>query len=306
MEQEHDNLRAALDRLGVTDPDRRLRMAGRLGWFWHAHSHFAEGRRRLAEALAGRVERDEDRARALAAAGALAGYHGDLASGRPMFDEAFDIWRELGRELDLALAVFDMGWGCFFVDDLPTGRRCMEEALAISRRLGDPVLVNRSQLGLLQILVAVGELETVPSLCAEARDLSRRLGDPWAEHFADHFLADCALMEGDYPAAAAHYARSLDAAARSGDRIETCFELQGVAMTSAGLGHPERALRIGGAADAQLKSLGHQAVVPFWTALIEGDLAMGRAALGAQASDAWQAGQRLSLESAVAEASVMP
>jgi hypothetical protein len=112
----------------------------------------------------------------------------------------------------------------------------MEESLAISRRLEDPVLVNRSQLGLLQVLVVLGELETVPSLCIEARELSRQLDDPWAEHFADHFIADCALMQGDYPTAAAHYARSLDAAARSGDRIESCFELQGVAMASAGRG----------------------------------------------------------------------
>ena len=303
LEREHDNLRAALDRLGATDPDRRLRMAGQLGWFWHAHSHLAEGRRRLAEALAGRAEPDEDRARALSAAGALAGYHGDLVSGRPMFDEAIDIWRELGRERDLALTLFDLAWGCFFVDDVATGRRCMQESLAISRRLEEPALVNRSQLGLLQVLVSLGELESVPSLCAEARELSRSLGDPWAEHFADHYLADCALIQGDCSTAAAHYARSLDAAARSGDKIETCFELQGVAMASAGLGRPERALRIGGAAAAQLRSLGHQFVVPFWTALLDRYLGQARAALGAEAEAAWQAGERLPFEAAVAEAS---
>ena len=104
--------------MGKTDADRRLRVAGKLGWFWHAHSHLSEGRARLAEALDGRSERDEHLARALSAAGALAGYHGQLAEGRPMFEEAIDIWRELGRERDLAQTLFDMGWGCFFVDDL--------------------------------------------------------------------------------------------------------------------------------------------------------------------------------------------
>ena len=302
LECEHDNLRAALDHMRVKDSRRLLRMAGQLGWFWHAHSHLAEGRRRMAEALAGPAERDEDHARALSAAGALAGYQGDLAAGRPMFDEAIDSWRELGRERELAMTLFDLAWGCFFVADLPTGRRCMEESLAISRRLGDPALVNRSQLGLLQVLVALGELETVPLLCTEARELSRKLDDPWAEHFADHFIADCALMQGDYPTAAAHYARSLDAAARSGDRIESCFELQGMAMASAGLGQSERALRIGGAADAQLRSLGHQFVVSFWSALLERHFELARTASGAQAEATWQAGQSMSLESAVAEA----
>ena len=304
LELDHDNLRAALDRLGDTDPDRRLRMAGKLGWFWHAHSHLREGRARLAEALAGRPERDQDRAQALAAAGALAGYSGDLAAGRPMFDEAIDIWRELGRDREVAQALFDLGWGCFFVDELTTGRACMEESLAIARRLDEPVLVNRAQLGLLQFLIAVGQLETVRSLGAEALQLSRALGDHWAEHFAHHYLADCALIESDFKTAAAHYARSLDAAARSGDRIETCFELQGVAMTSAGLGRSERALRIAGAADAQLKALGHQFSVDFWSALLNRYLGQARADLGTDADAAWQAGQRMGFEAAVAEASI--
>jgi predicted ATPase/class 3 adenylate cyclase len=303
LEQDHGNLRAALDRLGVIDPDRRLGMAGRMGWFWHAHSHLTEGRSRLADALAGRSEHDEDRARALCAAGALAGYQGDLPAGRAMFDEGIDIWRTLRRERDLAQALFDLGWGCFFVGDDTTARRCMAECLEISQRLADPALINRGQLGLLQILVSIGDLETVRTLGAEALQLSRAIGDHWAEHFAHHFLADCALIDGDYPTAAAHYARSLEAAARAGDRIETCFELQGVAMASAGLGKPERALRIAGAADAQLRSLGQNFSVPFWEALLERHLGAARTALGAEADAAWLAGQRLTLEAAVAEAS---
>jgi non-specific serine/threonine protein kinase len=306
LEREHDNLRAALDRLGRTAPDRRLRMAGSLGWFWHAHSHLNEGRSRLAEALAGRTERDAVHASALSAAAALAGYSGQLAAGQPMFDEAIDIWRDLGREREAAQTIFDQGWACFFVDDLAKGRLCMEESLAIGRRLNDRVLVNRSQLGLLQFLIALGELESVPALCAESRELSRNLGDPWAEHFADHFLADCALMQGDYTTAVAHYGLSLQAAFRSGDRIESCFELQGVAMASAGLGQPERALRIAGAADEQLRSIGHVFVVRFWTALLDRYLGLARSALGAEAETVWQAGRRMSFEAAIAEANVRP
>src|SRR5256885_12952345 len=63
LESEHDNLRAALDRLRASTPERFLRLAGALGWFWHLHSHFAEGRAYLAEALAMTSVRDEMRAR---------------------------------------------------------------------------------------------------------------------------------------------------------------------------------------------------------------------------------------------------
>ena len=84
LEREHDNLRAALDDLRARDAHRALRLAGALGWFWHLHSHFSEGRRRLAEALAASSEPDDARARALAAAGEIAAWSGDLATARPL------------------------------------------------------------------------------------------------------------------------------------------------------------------------------------------------------------------------------
>ena len=304
LEADHDNLRAALDRVAATDPGRQLRLAGMLGWFWHVHSHLSEGRARLAKVLAAATGNDEDRARALGAAGSLAGYQGDVTTARSLVDEAIAIWRAAGEEQGIALALFDLGWAYFLDGDDSSARRCWEESLELQRQLGNPALVNRAQLGLLQILVSQGELETVPSLAGEAIELSRSLGDAWAEHFAHHFLADRALIEGDFEAAMASYALSLDAAARSGDEVETCYELQGVAMTLAGMGQAERALRIAGAADMQLRSLGipQSESVAFWKDLLERFIGMAREALGAEADAAWEAGRRLDLRAAVAEA----
>jgi hypothetical protein len=70
LERQHDNLRAAIARLHVTDPSRALRLTGALGWFWRLHSHFGEGRAALAQALAAAAEPKGAR-RALAAAGNL-------------------------------------------------------------------------------------------------------------------------------------------------------------------------------------------------------------------------------------------
>ena len=117
LEQEHDNLRAALDRLHRRDPRRTLRLAGALGWFWHSRSHFVEGRARLAQALAAAPGPDEVRARALAAAGELAAWSSDLAHARPLIDEAVAIWRNLGRTQDIGSALIDLGWGCFYTSD---------------------------------------------------------------------------------------------------------------------------------------------------------------------------------------------
>lgn len=303
LEQEDDNLRAALDFAAATDPRRLLRLVGALGWFWRAHSKLAEGRAWLTSALGLVVGSSSDRARALSSAGQLAAWQGDILAARALLEEAISAWKAIGSEQEVALALHELGWGELFAGNDQAARRHMEESLDMQRRLGGPHLINRAQLGLLQMLVATHEVETVPRLGAEAVELSRSLGDVWSEHFAHHFLADCALLEDDYRLAQATYALSLSAAWRAADEIETSFEIQGLAMAACGLGRSERAVRLFAAADTRLGSLGVTSLPRFWRELRDRHLDQARVALGpAQADSAWEAGRRMGLDAAVAEA----
>ena len=304
LEQEADNIRAALDHLAAVDGRRYARLVSLLGWFWHAHSHFAEGRARVGDAM-GRLstEAAEDRARLLAAGTELAAWHGDAVAAERLGAEAIAAWRSLGRDTEVALVLHDLGWATFFSGgDLERGRHLMEESLAIHGSQGDPLLVNRAQLGLLQILVALGDVATVKRLGPEAVAVSQRLGDRWSEHFAHHFLGDCAVIEGDVAEARLRYRLSLEAAWESGDQAETCYELQGMGMAAAGAADAVRALRLIGAADATLRDLGVGDLPPFWSDLIERHVALARNQLdGSVAEAAWQAGQSLPLAQAVGE-----
>jgi predicted ATPase/class 3 adenylate cyclase len=304
LERDHDNLRAALDWLGGTDPRRRTRLAGVLGWFWHLHSHFAEGRARLAEAIAGSSERGEDRARALSAAGELAAWAGDLAAARPLIEEAVAIWNELDRGQEVALALHELGWGYFYANDEVAAHRCMEESLELQRSFGDPFLVNRAQIGLLQVLVSMGELEKVERLSVESVELSQQLGDLRSEHFAHHFLADCPLIRGDCESAEERYRRSLELAVELGDRSETAVEIQGMAMAAAGLSQPRRALRLAGAAQAEFDRLGIDlSGMHFWDELQARYFGKARSEFGDEAAEAaWEEGRRMRLEQAIEEA----
>lgn len=140
LEADHDNLRAALDWLSQADPRRSARLAASLGWFWHVHSHFAEGRARVGEALSQMpADGGEDRARLLSAATELAAWQGDIDTAERLGADAIAEWRDLDRAGDVALVLHDLGWGHFFAGgDLQPARRRMEESLELHRSLGDP------------------------------------------------------------------------------------------------------------------------------------------------------------------------
>jgi len=304
LESEHDNLRAALDRLRASAPERFLELAGALGWFWHLHSHFAEGRAYLAEALAMTSARDQIRARALAAAGELAAWSGDLPAARASIEDAEMIWRATGRDRDIGLARLQLGWGCFFGGDDQTVRECMEESLRIARLAEERPFIDRARVGLMQVLVGIGELDIVEPMAREALADAERQGDVNSAHFAQHFLADCALIRGDCATAGPRYKRALELARELGDRSEAAYEIQGVAMAAAGMSSPSRALRLGGAAASVFDALGIDYTgVRFWNALLDRWLGRARAELGADAAEAaWQEGRRMDFESAVEEA----
>lgn len=304
LQLEHDNLRAALQHLRERSPARFVGAAGALGWFWHLHSHFAEGRSFLADALAMASDRDEARARVLASAGELAAWAGDLTSARKSISEAVSIWRSLGREREAGDALVELGWGCFFGGDDHAARSCMEQSLEIGRSIRERALIERARIGLLQMLVALGELEAVDAMAREALADAERQGDVRSAHFAHHFLADCALIGGDAGSAAVRYRRALELAVSLGDRAETAIEIQGVAMAAAGLSQSMRALTLGGAAAAEFDRLGIDlSGIQFWNALLDRHFARARSELDERAANAaWQAGRNMEFQRAVDEA----
>ena len=302
LESELDNLRAALDRL-APDPARLLQLAGALGWFSHLHSHLAEGRERLTVALAEAGGDPHHRARALTGMGSIAGWTGDLATARERLEAAIALWRELDEQVEVGLALDALGWALFVCGEDVESLQRFEEALEIQRRAGTALLVNRALVGVCQMLVALGDTEAAEPRAHELLELARRQDDVRSEHFAHHFLADCALIRGDCATADDRYRRSLLAALPLGDAIETSFEIQGLAMAAAGLGCPERALRLGGAGATIWEETGAAIDVTFWVALLDKWLTLARESLPPdEASRAWEAGRQLSFERAVEEA----
>jgi hypothetical protein len=140
-------------------------------------------------------------------------------------------------------------------------------------------------------------------MASEIIAFSKPRGDRRSEHFGWHYLADCALIEGNCDESLALYRQSLLLAQTLGDRLEISFEVQGVAMSLAGLGDPELALRLAASAKAEWERIGVDIHIKFWDALIERYLGGARNILGFEAADhIYEEGRLIPFDSAVAVA----
>jgi predicted ATPase/class 3 adenylate cyclase len=298
LESDHDDLRSALDWLSQQDIDRSLELAGSLGWFWLSRGLLHEGRGRLATALAGSNRTGRVRARALTASGALLARQGDAPAGIAELDAAVAMWRELGDRDGLASALDSLGWPLVYdANDNARALEAFEQALELRRELADEAGATRALSGIAQVLVAMGETERAEAISLDL--LERAAGDARTEHFASHYLADCALIRGDAEKAGARYRQSLRAALRLGDVVETSFEVQGVAMSEAGSGKARHAVVLAESVAALWESLGLSISIAFWDALLERYLAPARESLGEECEAVRAEGRALAFDDAV-------
>jgi predicted ATPase/DNA-binding SARP family transcriptional activator len=171
LDNEHDNLRAALSSGLAEDPAVALRLAVSLWRFWLARGDFSEASRWLAATLAAAPERTAARARALLAASAIEVRRGDPTA----------------RQIDLGI-----------------------EAVAIMRAVGDDRTLAQT-LHLTGLLAWVSDhgWQRAVDLLQEARTLATAVGDAGAVASATHTLGVIAVSRGAGAQAEEHFEQVL-------------------------------------------------------------------------------------------------
>jgi predicted ATPase len=135
---EHDNLRAALYRLGrAGETQLVLRMVGALAEFWYVSDHIVELRSWLPAALAADERPTSARAKALIGPSGILAMSEDLAGLKRRAEEALALYRMLGDRSGTADALWRLGYTVASDGDHLTARPFLEESIGHFSALGD-------------------------------------------------------------------------------------------------------------------------------------------------------------------------
>jgi predicted ATPase/DNA-binding SARP family transcriptional activator len=307
LEREHDNLRAALRWMQEqAQVEPALRRGAALSRFWYIRGYFSEGRATLAAVLAlpaGALPQVRaGRARALQAAGDLARAQGDYAAARLLCEESLALYRTLGQQKDIAVALNRLGIVAWNQEDHAFARRLYAESREISRALGDKqyLAVTTGNLG--TIAFVEGDYAAAAVLYEESIALLRDLGDKFNLAIRLNNLGNVALMQGDYARARALHREGLALRWELEDKWGIAISLVGLGGAAAGDGDAERGARLLGAAEALLDTLGVTLEVddalPYEYALAKARAALDPAAF----ARARAAGRALGLDAAMQDA----
>jgi len=179
LEQEHDNLRAALHwAVEGGRAEMALRIGVALERFWVVRGHRNEGLAFLERALVGGTEIATDlRAKALLAAARLAFIQSHYDQGEALAYESLALFRELGDRRGIALSLDRLGMAAWRRGDFRAARVLMEEDLPLFKEVGDQDRVAWSLFTLGLLNNKQGEHTRAYVLFEKSLTLFRELGN---------------------------------------------------------------------------------------------------------------------------------
>jgi ATP/maltotriose-dependent transcriptional regulator MalT len=233
LQADHDNLRAALDRLTTPETaEAAQQLAGALWKFWYMTGVMGEGARRIMPVLAYDTPRSAYRARALNGGTAMALETGDAVAGRRFAKEALAINRELGDEFGIAHAEFLLANAESGEGHWEAARPLLERSREVFRRLrpnGHYALLSTRILS--WVYREIGENDLATQLSEQNLIDARAAGNRRIEAMTLGQLAYRAIDDGRLAEAAPLARDSLRMKRSLGDQIGVASDL----FTNAGL-----------------------------------------------------------------------
>ena len=297
LDPEHDNMRAALDRLhavGTDEPLLRLTIA--LSDYWGLRGHFVEGQRRFAAALAAYRQRTGLRAAALVAG---CRHAANTDEELRFAEEALSIYRELANNRGIADARYALANALTADGRWAEARDLMEESVRAFEKLGDHFQLVAARRGLAWTNEELGDIERYRELTEENLIQARALGIRRIEARSAGALAMVALADGRLTDARTLLDASYDIDAELGNVVFVTVDLVRFAAICAAEGRHVGAVRLLARAKTLRDEISWR---PESWAQKEYDdtLQAARGQLADEAfTEAWKAGLALSVDDAV-------
>jgi tetratricopeptide (TPR) repeat protein len=242
LEEELDNLRAALRWLLDNDPEAAARLCGEMARYWYVRCSFAEGRRWTEAALA-RIRRHSTVARvaALRGAGVLAREQADYAYAGACLEGSVKLARSLGDERQLAASLHWLGLVCSDRHEFEQARAHFDQALALHRRFGNMPEVAVTLLWAAWTKLRQGETDAAAEMLREALAHFRAVRHKWGIYNTLWILAFVEYAAGEYAASVELVQEALPLQRDLGSRRGTALSLFTLGAATLRMRGPEAA-----------------------------------------------------------------
>jgi non-specific serine/threonine protein kinase len=302
LERDHDNLRAALDRLeSCGEPELAMQLGGTIWEFWCLRGHAVEGWRRLENLLSLDERQTLARAKALAGSAHLAVQAGASgAASRHRAEEALRLHRELGNAWDIACSEYEVAMVYTHDGDFAAARPLVEESMRRLREVGDEHRALQATRNLAWCYLELDDIEHAKPLYEEALAGARAAGDRQMEPRALNSLASVAIKEGRARDAITLIEEAYRLDREFGDPSEVATDLVYFARSLAMAEGARAAAQVLSRSELLREELG--ITYPAWILRMQEDaMSRTRAQLtGAAFAEAWEQGRKLTADEAVA------
>jgi non-specific serine/threonine protein kinase len=303
LEQEHDNLRVALAWAVEHVPERIVRLADELGWFWHNRGYVREGRRWLELALARAPGvPTPDRARALAMIGFLAREMDDLAIAQSLLEESVQLYQQFGDLDGQAEALNKLSMIALSRGDCLTTDRLASQSVAMFRSIGHQDGVSGALLLVGDAAYLMHDYKGAQAAYTEGLSLAQEAGRVRSVTRRMIRVGQVAQARGAPAQAAAQIVEALRLSRQANDKWGTTMALAALASTAVVLGNPLLAARLLAATEVLLTRSGAR-LWPVDHTEYERTMTLVRAQVDeATFRSEWAAGQAFCLEQMIEEA----
>ena len=208
LEQEHDNLRAAVRWLVEQEEiEMALRLCGALYLFWTTHGHWSEGRQWLESILLASSRETVSPlvlAKALRGAGMIASMQGNYKRAEALLAESLEMASKLDNQPGIAAAIKGLVFVALARGRYTVAAALVEEAVVPLRALGDKW--DLSEVLFFGAIAATYQIDQIDvaaarSMIEESLELARELRDRRIQAYALIHLGFLALLQGEGAAA---------------------------------------------------------------------------------------------------------